>query len=290
MWFQMVHVPSLHPFHEEEHGKIWALWLGVRDWMFDAIQPAIVLLIALAVAFLVDRHPAQKHEHKGLDLPTRLELVGKQLADILKRRPWIILAVIGVVLFPSSILGYVKIGGDVNNFALSNYFLLLAGIAGLVDLFPQVSQAWPKIAQVLIILSCGLVVVLSLVLLGRPGNVPAKVDRILHPGANQQEMIYDFVKAHPGTVYFPWNNLAMLQAEGEMYHFEWGFVDRMETGKWPTNEQVSAHIPGQTSMIAYPPDSLSMNSMRFFVPASQRVQVVELPGYTVFRPPVKAAP
>ena len=65
---------------------------------------------------------------------------------------------------------------------------------------------------------------------------------IRNPSDNTQEVVYTYAVGHPGLVYFPWNGLSTLLAEGKLYHFEWGIYDRYEA-------KTSAHCTtsGRTS-------------------------------------------
>ncbi len=48
--------------------------------------------------------------------------------------------------------------------------------------------------------------------------------------------VFRYSKAHPGSIYFPDYPLAVLLAEGHLYHFSWGLQDREQAG-YPVNAQ-----------------------------------------------------
>jgi hypothetical protein len=67
---------------------------------------------------------------------------------------------------------------------------------------------------------------------------------------NSQQVAFEYDQRHPGEVYFPWQPLASLLAEGRLYHFEYGIFDRALGGDPPTEQHLRAHLPPAMRWIA----------------------------------------
>jgi hypothetical protein len=96
---------------------------------------------------------------------------------------------------------------------------------------------------------------------------------------NNNQVAYDFAMRHPGEAYFPWQPLASLLAEGRLYHFEYGVVDRYLAGYEPTPEHLRADAPPRLRWIAASNGPTLM--LRFFPEYSVPTQLAELPGWDV---------
>jgi hypothetical protein len=104
---------------------------------------------------------------------------------------------------------------------------------------------------------------------------------LLSPYDNQQEVIYEYAKAHPGTAYFPWNPLSTLMAENQFYHFGWSFVDRLTIGRRPTSKQLYDHLPEHFRFVIYPPVFQGDRTLEMFPQINAPLTLKELPGYHV---------
>ena len=96
---------------------------------------------------------------------------------------------------------------------------------------------------------------------------------------NHNQIAYEFAVRHPGEAYFPWQPLASLFAEGRLYHFEYGMLDRFLAGYEPTAEHVRANVPPRMHWIAGHARLWTMN--QFFRDYTTEVPLPELPGFVV---------
>lgn len=260
MYFHMVTIPRLHPWRNDSHGKVLALLAGLRDWSVDAIVP----LTALAAVMLIGRKP---------------------LRDSAVRAGWIMLPMLAIALLPGSILGYVKVGGFLNDFALTNFFIAMSATVGACVLIAQL-QAVPLLGILRTAICAVLIVYAANVAIVRR-ELSAMATRVANPYSNQQEASYRYAKLHPGVVYFPWNNLSTLLAERRLYHFEWGFPDRFDAGMKPSPGQIVDHVPPRVRVIAFPRDAQTEFALSVFPFATERVTIDELPGFIVYTAPTK---
>jgi hypothetical protein len=105
---------------------------------------------------------------------------------------------------------------------------------------------------------------------------------IANPSANQQEVVYRYAKAHPGEVYFPWNNLSTPARRGNAVSLRMGRAGsaRCELGPDPAAD------PGAPSA-AHPlrrvlPQGSELRSDGDVSPGADAPPLDELPGFIVF--------
>jgi len=146
---------------------------------------------------------------------------------------------------PVGILGAKSIAGDVNHYALPIYFLLIAIAHSVLQLSIQEIQT-KKTSFFLAI--CFLISSI---------NIFPLVNRF--PGwylyqNNFLDQAYRYSLNHPGAIYFPWQPLSVLLAEGRLYHLgEQIHYENILNKRTRTNEQYFSHLPLDISAIAVRP-------------------------------------
>jgi hypothetical protein len=179
-------------------------------------------------------------------------------------------------ILPGTIAGRLKEGGEVNHESFALAVLLLAVACALTEFAAAGVRVRPWLAVALGV---------SL-LVNAPELRELRDARRL--GESQGDVVFRYLRAHPGGIYFPWNPLSSLLAEGRLYHFDYGVFDRNLGGLAVSPSHLRAHLPGERPLIAsfiahhdyilhtYFPDYVEMPS------------VPELPGWRIYglpRPP-----
>ncbi len=156
------------------------------------------------------------------------------------RQRWALFAAAAFALLPTAAIGRVKVGGEANHESFSVYFLVIAFACWLIE-----NDAIDRRLR-LIRVGC---VAAVLLVLGAP--------RVLEYRGwnaawnNQNERSYDYARAHPGHVYFPWNPLSSLLAEHKLYHFDYGVYDRnLGGGAHVTASHLEQALPAPRPLIA----------------------------------------
>lgn len=256
MRFHMITLPASHPWRDESDGRLVVMFRALVDLIRDAWLPLVAVLVVAAIAL---------HQRK--------------LRRLAMNTGWYLLPFAALLLVPSSILGYVKVGGFINNFALTEFFLALAATSGVIILIRESSTRVAKTVRV--VTCCAVLTYAGRIAIVRH-ELPAMASRIANPYTNQQEVAYRFAKAHPGIAYFPWNPLSTWLVENRLYHFEWGYVDRRDAGMLPSETQIRAHVPERVLAVAVPSDAQSDNAVQMFPGAKPSRPAPELPGFDVF--------
>jgi uncharacterized integral membrane protein len=197
---------------------------------------------------------------------------------------WTLPVIVGLVMTPAALSGKLKLGGESNTLSYALYFFAVAVPLGLLELADDRNgdrlRGRPAMgmlmALTLAVVPAALYRSVSLpkVLRGLPGNV--------------HEVALAYMKAHPGEAYFPWNPLASLMAEGKVYHFEYGVMDREWAGMPLSTDFFRRHVPQNANIVAFHPnpnDTHTMRVLELLPEFSERTTINELPGWIVYRKP-----
>jgi hypothetical protein len=255
MLFEMVTEPSRHP----------------RGPLLDVLQKLVIetwpLVLLLAVALVI--RGRQRQETSG---------------PWLARNLWCAPVILAAILIPGGILGWMKMGGEPNNAALSTYFLLIAGCATVAECeIPGLLGNRPDAAKIGRLICVLFAAEMSIHATFTDHMLGWRIGLALHPFDNGSELAYRFERAHPGEAYFPWNPNAVLLASGNLYHFDYAAFDREIANFRPSDEEVRAHLPPNMRYIAYPPHIVPSMSMMELIPGyDRRIELPELPGLTIY--------
>ena len=157
---------------------------------------------------------------------------------------WLFVAA-AAALLPTGIVAAIKIGGDRNSIH-SVYYLAVAAILA-------VGGAWPARAGRNAALGHSAILVATAVVVALAARQAASYpDRPLLPRRCLSQEAWAVALRHPEQVYFPWDPLATLMAEGRLYHFEYGVIDRIYVGRAPAPGALNAGLPARLSVVVYP--------------------------------------
>ncbi len=158
-----------------------------------------------------------------------------------------------LLALPGGAAGLLKAGGFINNESPFAWFVILGMLSLITDREPGQSAGpagatW-EIGRVIypIFAAIGL-----LGLAGEMTQARTAIRQLANPFDNDQETAVRISRLYPGQYYFPWHPLAGLIAEGRLYHFEPGVVDRNAVGKGPDAAHLYADIPPRANIMAWP--------------------------------------
>lgn len=154
----------------------------------------------------------------------------------LRANRWSVFLFVSLAGFPISVLFRAKVGSDENSYCPHLYFGIIGILLFCRRLLLNRDRMSGPIASALLLFA----------LLTTPIVLPS---RIPNPWASQTEKVYEFAKSHPGEAYFPWYPLPVLIAEGRLYHFEYGLIDRSLGGAPVSRRHFFMHIPSHMEYI-----------------------------------------
>ncbi|MBD1905398.1 hypothetical protein NDI37_14525 [Funiculus sociatus GB2-A5] len=190
---------------------------------------------------------------------------------------WSMLLMVSLYMMPLSVLNRAKLGGDVNAYSLTTYFLCAA--SSLMLLKSVVGADTKKLQQFSKLLVAALCTAFIFTKSFSIKNLDYQFSNLLN---NPQEVAYNYSKKHPGEGYFPWNPLSTLMAEGKLYHFAFGLLDRERAGFKVNEEHFRRYIPAQIKLIAFPKTAQDKDTLKYVPEFSQQIIVDELHGWNVY--------
>jgi hypothetical protein len=271
MHFQMVTIPASHPWQNIEKGTAVVLSGGFLELLANCSWTLAILIGVLLIDGLL--------EYSQRETRTQRFSLSRWMAQ----RSWTLPLLVSIALIPTSVLGYIKVGGFLNHLACTNYFLLAAAAIGLIDVVSRTANFFPMAVGIACSASTIFSGVIAFQSLLMPFNIMAlNWNVVKNPYDNVQQQLYRYCQAHPEEVYCPWNNLTTLYADGKMYDFEWGILDRYYANRMPQVKEFYDYVPKKMNMIVYtaPPQTSACQNLIGFnrqasVPELNRCIVIE---------------
>lgn len=231
LWDNMFVVPSQHP------------WMQVDPVTGEAYSHLAAVGVLMRLKVLLAAALAIIREHwlllAGLGAAVIWNLRERNWT-LFRERRWPSYFLCALALFPTAVIGRVKIGGELNHFSFVVFFLVLAGVVAVLE------------APATTVLNAGrrltAAALTVLVLVNAPLAANARNLASVHD--NQNEHAFRYALTQPGRVYFPWNTLSTLLAEGRLYHFDYGVFDRNLGGAIVTPGHIASALPGARPVIA----------------------------------------
>jgi hypothetical protein len=190
------------------------------------------------------------------------------------RKPWAAWFLIAICMIPTAAIGRIKVGGAVNHESFVMFFFIAALVCWLVQKNDDNHPAdFTSLVAVLALLS----------LVNFPHAWEYRGWRATWD--NQSEQAYRYDLHHPGAVYFPWNPLTSLLAEGKLYHFDYGVFDRNLGGAHVGTDHVMRDLPSPRPLIASYVAHHDYILRTYFSDYRPRVPIPDLPGWKIYGPP-----
>ena len=270
MSFNLLQIPKSHPWSFQFPLSRLSAFLVMGAEESSLCLPPLFAIVALL--YLSRRRWMPDAE--SADQPGR----SARLRTWLRANYWMLFALAGFAMVPLSLLSRIKFGGAVSNYAPPLYYFSAAACVLLLDLYARYREQGQH--QINNMIKVGILVSSCSPLLLYNFDIMMALGYSRSPYTNSQDQAYNYAKRHPGEVYFPWNPLSSLMAEGKAYHFEYGIFDRELGGFKPTPAHMLSGLPEKLRMVAYPPNRAMEYTRHKFLPEyGRRVEVPELPGW-----------
>ena len=255
--FHLLEIPTNQPWTHSN--KIIALLGSTRKLLKESVVPISIIIFYSWFQFLF----AVNYPH--------------QLRKWFNCNRWSIFAIVGILMIPTSLVGSVKVGGDINAFSFTLYFLAVA--VSLIVLqwvsdisFPQNNLINDAVKLLVIILTIAFTVTEI------PPPFPTIYRQIQNLSKNSMEIAYQYAKKHPGEAFFPMYPLSSMMAENKMYHFSHGLFDRKISGFLVEEKHFRSYIPENMRFLV----GNDKYAREFLPEFSQKVEIEELPGFPVY--------
>ena len=205
-----------------------------------------------------------------------------RLRDTLAANRWLLFPLIGLFELPFMLKAMMTEGGGINQQSLVGHFLFLGASMSLYGCVNAKDGSVDRFQAMASRLFAAVMILLNLA----PGAILALPHSMAEMRANPTQAAYEYIKRHPGKVYFTSTPLATLAAEGKLYHFDYALHDRETAGRPLTAQQFQSGLPPSFSAVAFPPDcGLSSQAFAKMLANFRLVRDPELPGWTVYERP-----
>jgi hypothetical protein len=269
--FNMFAIPSKHPWFPQAPDLPRSFLVLSTEYFCVAVAPLASILLVLFARHRLT--PGGDPDSPSIGLRRRVV-----------ENPWLLFVLMAFVAIPTSLLSRIKMGGHWNNYAPTPYFLGLGLIALLMEW-----HATNRIRGLRSLNASLTLIVLLLVLspLTRSDESFAAMNTVHPLSTNAQDVAFRYASKHPGTAYFPWNPLAILLAEGKLYHFEFGMSDRELAGFPVSQRHFRQNIPANVRYVCFPAGhkvfgKRFQKTMRYLPEFTRPVEIEELPGWTCY--------
>lgn len=202
----------------------------------------------------------------------------------LRKNDWAMLAIVGLALTPTSVMGRAKMAGDINSFSFALYFYCIACTMMLARVATDMEHV--ELASLRRLARSFLVAIAIAMTLAQGEVAFGIVNTIRSLPRSEQQVVFEYLKHHPNTAYFPMFPLSHLLAEGKLYHDKTGLFDREFAGYPLSPEHVRAYVPPGMEYIAFghegPLSLKGRNMMVYFPEFRTETSLSELAGWTVY--------
>jgi hypothetical protein len=251
----------------DEMAMIDATIVGVSRQPFDGSSPLDALLTA-----------ALEFARRAAPFVVLLALAGSLVRrqgdswqEIAQKNRWLFPLLVGLFLLPTALLSDAKVGGVANALGFTLWFLWLALLSAAASAGRSGPEVLRRVTVGAALAGCALAVRLAPDL----AELPALLRM---PPAST--VAYEAARQAPGTIYFPYNPLASLFAEGRAYHLDPGVQFRAIEGRRMDESLVREHVPPAMNRVAA--SRQLMPRVLEYLPAFRRqVHDPVLPGWIV---------
>jgi hypothetical protein len=275
MWFNMLVIPSRHSWTWHVSTPV-ALLRGARWIWRNSNGIGWTLLAGLLIWFVSLRGSGTCKD------PTQPE---PDAGSRLQHYPWLLPLLASLFILPTTAAAYAKVGGGANNSAAAACFALVAALGIFVRMIAQTHvDSLPLRGR---LARAGLLGVM-IGLIAAPSSqktiaaLPREIREAVRPTPIPNEIVFDYCRAHPGEVYFPYYPLATLLAEHRTYHHDGGVWDLLRAGFPMSQQQLHAYLPPHMRAMALDRSPATSSMPPLLKEYNQVVKPGDLPDPWIF--------
>lgn len=186
-------------------------------------------------------------------------------------QPWMVSLAAGLLLWPTAVLGHVKVGGALNALLYSTYFIAIAALALTRESLAHGKPEWVRAAAFSALIATSVPLLITI----------AKTAVVPHRAVSSPSITaFRYMQRHPGEVYFPWYPVAGYLAEHRWYHFELGISDRTAAGISIDRDNARRYLPPGMHYVAFS-GTVPKATLELLPEFDRRVELPELAGWVV---------
>lgn len=259
MIYNFVTVPSKHPYWDH----------SIREWtmhVIDFLEDLAIPMIVAGAVVIVSTVGAK--EQLG---------IRRWIQD----HRWILFLAMAIGMVPANILNQIKVGGLPNANAFVIFFVMLTGLAGLLNLMNSESHVFPHQMPTGIFLTIaatlGAVSFPQAILHARDATTAFE---------NDNQAVFEYLQGGDETTWFPWQPLGVYMATGKVFHTEEGLCSLHVKSQEPSlaYNEYAKYLPEQFQFIAVPErwNGGLQGKVDYFGPRGQTIKPEHLPGWLLY--------
>ena len=251
--FNTLVIPGRVPWEYSQYPRVLAAMLVTAELLVHSLPLVILLTVGAVVSAGVGSASVSR----------------PGLRPFLASNAWALPALVALASVPVSIMGRVKVGGFINTFSPTTYFLLAAGILAVIGIPARLeddSDAGKARYGLNLLALCSL-----LLALGGAARIPFLAAHFPVPEHRSQQA-YEFLTHEDARAFFPMHPLAHLLADGSMFHFAGALYDREELARLPLpSRQREGYFPADPSSVCWERGEEWVRS-RYFTEYTRRIE------------------
>jgi hypothetical protein len=205
--------------------------------------------------------------------------LNREIKSFFREEPWIPVFWISVCLFPVTLLGRLKHGGEMNTYSPSLYFLILASLLALNKLFNLKLKKNETYKTAIATLALCVVLVLP--------QIHYYSWPIRYLFNNADLFSKKILEKEKGRYFFPDFPLSHFLVENQIYHSGMSLVELSKGNYAPSNEGVRRFIPKDREFIVFEDDPNSgIEIMSKYLTEYRRIPTpAQFAGWVVYQKP-----
>ena len=193
----------------------------------------------------------------------------------LRAQPWLLVALAGLCLIPTSAMAAAKFSGGINSYHSLYFFIAASAMAVGRRAQDAIGKSAERMWRRLLLGSLAIIATIGIF------NVVTLHPLRLTPDLRAEQTLA-LARSQPGTLYLPWYPLAGLLTEKKLYAFDDAVFNLLAAGAAPDAMAIRATVPAHVRLLAYQTDVIASQAMLAYYPELHRT--FSRDGWTIYAP------
>lgn len=233
VWLNTVTIPMNVPWVADKYPRVVAILRVTAEFWQHSTPLLILTVVGVSISAARCTTPATSWP---------------AVREFLRLNPSCLPLLVAVLMVPMAILGRVKIGGALNTFSPSTYFLLAGGMLAVFGIPDRLTDRSREVSLAAVACCC-------LLLAGAgAGEIVKTLATRGTVVRHRAQVAFEYLVEEDPAAFFPTHPMAHLLADGSLYHLSQALHDREKLAGLPLSDrQRGAYLPSQPSVVCFDP-------------------------------------